>query len=71
MPESRVDALKKETAELKSKVKIKDEQRNLTVQLDVGANETISSAQKIKDKIASKSSTFGKFVGGTVDRRKK
>jgi hypothetical protein len=34
-------------------------------------NETISAAQKVKDKIAAKASTFGKFVaGGVVDKRK-
>lgn len=70
LPASRVDQLKKETVELQSKIKGKDEQRNLTLQLDTGSNETISAAQKVKDKIAAKSSTFGKFVNGTVDRRK-
>lgn len=70
LPSSRVEQLKKDTVELQSKVKGKDEQRNLTLQLDSGVNETVSAAQKIKDKIASKSSTFGKFVGSTIDRRK-
>jgi len=71
LPSSRVDQLKKDTAELQTKVKSKDEQRNLTLHLDTGTNETISAAQKVKDKIAAKSSTFGKFVGSSVtDRRK-
>lgn len=70
LPAERVDQLKKETVELQSKIKGKDEQRNLTLQLDTGTNETVSAAQNIKNKIASKSSTFGKFVSGTSDRRK-
>lgn len=69
LPSSRVDQLKKEAAEHTQTVKGKDEQRNLTLQLDTGTNETITAAQKIKDKIAAKSSAFGKMTGVT-DRRK-
>ncbi len=67
LPMSRVDQLKKETLELQSKIKVKDEQRTLSLKLDTGVEETVSATQKIKDKIAAKSSTFGKFV---TDRRK-
>lgn len=70
LPANRVEQLKKETSELQSKIKDKDGQRNLSLQLNTGTNETVSAAQKIKDKIAAKSSAFGKFVGGTIDRRK-
>jgi cell division GTPase FtsZ len=70
LPTARIEQLKNDTLELQSKIKIKDEERNLSLQLNVGSNETISDAQKIKNKIAAKSSTFGKFVSGTVDRRK-
>lgn len=70
LPGSRVDQLKADAKELQSRVKVKDEARNLTLQLDTGVNETVSAAQKVKDKIAAKSSSFGKFVAGTVDRRK-
>ena len=71
LPSDRVEQLKKETAELQSKVKGKDEQRNLALQLNTGKNETVDAAQKVRDKIAAKSSTFGKFVSGAVvDRRK-
>jgi cell division GTPase FtsZ len=70
LPDSRVAQLKKEAQELAQNVKGKDEQRNLSLNLDTGTNETVSAAQKIKDKIASKSSAFGKLVGGVVDRRK-
>ena len=70
LPNSRVEQLKAETKELQSKVKDKDDSRNLTLNLDTGVNETVSAAQKIKDKIAAKSSSFGKLVTGLVDRRK-
>jgi len=70
LPESRVTQLKKDAQELLQNVKGKDEQRNLNLQLDTGTNETVSAAQKIKEKIAQKSSAFGKLVGGVVDRRK-
>lgn len=70
LPSSRVQQLKDETKELQSKVKHVEDGRNLSLQLDTGVNETISAAQKIKDKIAAKSSTFGKFLTGVSDRRK-
>jgi cell division GTPase FtsZ len=70
LPESRVTQLKKDAQEHMQSVKGKDESRNLNLNLDTGTNETISAAQKVKDKIASKSSAFGKLVGGVVDRRK-
>jgi len=71
LPSSRIDQLKKDTLELQSKIKVKDEQRNLTLNLDTGTSETITAAQKIKEKIAAKSSTFGKMVANSVvDRRK-
>lgn len=70
LPSDRVEQLKKDIKELQVKVKDKDEARNLTLQLDTGKNETVSNAQKIKDKIAAKNSVFGKFVNGVADRRK-
>lgn len=70
LPESRVTQLKKDAQELLQNVKGKDEARNLNLQLDTGVNETVSAAQKVKEKIAAKSSAFGKLVGGVVDRRK-
>ena len=70
LPESRVTQLKKDAQELLRSVRGKDEQRNLNLQLETGTNETISAAQKVKEKIAQKSSAFGKLVGGVVDRRK-
>jgi cell division GTPase FtsZ len=70
LPDARVDQLKKETVELQSKNKAKDEQRNLSLKIDTGVEENVTAAQKVKEKIAAKSSTFGKFISGTVDRRK-
>lgn len=70
LPASRIDQLKKDAAELQNKVKEKDTQRNLTLELDTGTHKNVSEAQKIKDKIQQKSSTFGRFVNGTLDRRK-
>jgi hypothetical protein len=71
LPENRVSQLKTETLELQNKLKTKDDGRNLTLQLNTGVSETTSAAKSIKDKIAAKSSTFGKFVSGTIDRRGK
>jgi cell division GTPase FtsZ len=72
LPASRIEQLKKDTKELQSKVKAKDAERNLTLNLDTGASESVTAAQKIKEKIAAKSSTFGKLVANTVvDRRNK
>jgi cell division GTPase FtsZ len=70
LPESRVEQLKKEAQQRMLAVKEKDEQRNLTLNLDTGVNETVSAAQKIKDKIAIKNSSFGKLMNpGVRDRR--
>lgn len=70
LPDSRVTQLKKDAQEHMQSVKGKDEQRNLSLQLDTGTNETISAAQRVKDRIAQKSSAFGKLYNGVVDRRK-
>lgn len=71
LPESRVTQLKKEAQEHMQAVKVKDDQRNLNLNLETGTNETVSAAQKIKEKIAAKSSAFGKLTQGVVDRRNK
>lgn len=70
LPDNRVSQLKKEAQEHMQNVKGKDEARNLNLNLDTGTNETVSAAQKVKEKMAAKSSAFGKLVGGVVDRRK-
>jgi cell division GTPase FtsZ len=71
LPSNRIDQLKKEAVELQSVTKEKDQNRSLSLDLNTGTNETVSAAQKIKDKMAAKSSSFGKFVTGVVDRRNK
>lgn len=72
LPQSRVDQLKKDTAQLASVIKNKDDQRNLTLNLDTGTDQTVSKVQEIKNRIANKSSAFSKLTGSTiVDRRKK
>ncbi len=70
LPASRTEQLKKDVVELQTKSKDKDEARNLTLKLDTGVNETVSQAQKVKERIASKNSAFGKLMGGNTDRRK-
>jgi cell division GTPase FtsZ len=72
LPESRVEQLKKEVAAQKQNIKSKDEVRNLSLKVDTGTEENVTAAQKIKEKIAAKSSAFGKLLGGSVvDRRNK
>lgn len=70
LPDTRVEQLKKEAQALQAKAKEKDENRNLSLKIDTGTEESVSAAQKVKDKIAAKSSTFGKFLNNVVDRRK-
>lgn len=73
LPDARVEQLKKDASELSKMSKDKDEARNLSLKIDTGTEENISAAQQVKNKIAAKSSTFGKFVSGVgkvSDRRK-
>ncbi len=70
LPDARVEQLKKEASALTQATKDKDEARNLSLKIDTGKEENISAAQKVKEKIAAKSSTFGKFMTNVQDRRK-
>lgn len=71
LPSNRVEQLTKETKNHMDVVKNKDAQRNMTLNLDLGKDQIVSEAQKVKEKIAQKSSTFGKFLQqNVVDRRK-
>ena len=70
LPEDRIAQLKNEVKELNQSNKTKDEVRNLSLKLDTGLEENVSAAQAIKNKIAAKSSSFGKFVNNVVDKRK-
>jgi hypothetical protein len=72
LPDPRVQQLKKEAQEYAAKTKDKDVERNLTLKLDTGTEETVSAADKIKQKIATKKSAFGGLVSSSInDRRKK
>lgn len=71
LPITRVEQLKKDVQSQMSAVKNKDDNRTMVLQLDTGTNDSVSAAQKIKDKIAQKSSAFGKLVNSSIiDRRK-
>lgn len=70
LPESRIEQLKKESKDLNQSNKVKDEARNLSLKLDTGTEDTVSAAQKVKEKIAAKSSAFGKLTQNITDRRK-
>ena len=70
LPKERVEVLKKDAKQKMDAVKVKDENRNLSLNLDTGVNKTVSNVDKIKEKIASKASAFGKFTSTVVDRRK-
>ena len=69
LPESRVTSLQKEVKEAQEQMKAKTERRQVNLSINTG-DETISAAQKVKDQIASKSSSFSKFFAGNVDKRK-
>lgn len=70
LPQTRVEQLKKESKELMTSNKSKDESRSAGLTLDTGSEENVSAAQKIKEKIAAKSSAFGKLATSVSDRRK-
>lgn len=70
LPESRVTQLKDESQEQLKAVKTKDDSRNLNLQLDTGKDSVVSEAQKIRDKIQSKNSAFGRFVTSVTDKKK-
>ncbi len=71
LPNDRVNQLKKETQEHSANSKVKNEDRNLSLKLDTGVEESVSQADKIKQKIAAKSSAFGKLTkNAVIDKRK-
>lgn len=70
LPDSRVEELKVEVAAHASTIKQKDVARNMKLNIDTGTSETVSAADKIKEKIAKKSSKFSQFTQGIVDKRK-
>jgi hypothetical protein len=68
LPKDRIEQLRIETKELQAKVKNKEVNRNLTLKVGNQATEIVSEAQKIKNKIASKSSAFGKLLGNSIKK---
>lgn len=70
LPQSRIDELKKEVQTKMAQVKNKENNRAINLEIDTGKSETVSAADRIKEKIAAKGSAFGKLMG-TVDRRNK
>lgn len=71
LPDARIQQLKKETAELSSAVKTKDVQRNMSLNLDTGKDQVVSKVQELKEKMAQRTSAFGRLTNSTiVDRRK-
>lgn len=70
LPDSRVEELKTEVATQLDVLKNKDVQRNMNLSMDMGSK-AVSDVDKVKDKIKSKASMFGKFTKGVVDKRRK
>jgi cell division GTPase FtsZ len=71
LPDARVQQLKKEAAELTNVAKNKDAQRNLSLNIDTGKDQAISKVQELKDKVAQRTSAFGRLTNSAVvDRRK-
>jgi cell division GTPase FtsZ len=71
LPEERIDQLKAEAQQKMSVAQRKDDERKLTMKVDVG-EETINKVEDIKKKIQQKASSFTQLHSGAVqDRRKK
>jgi cell division GTPase FtsZ len=70
LPTDRVEQLKNETKERMAAADKKDNDRNLTLKLDVGES-SVSAAEDIKKKIAAKKSAFGMLHGKAIDDRRK
>ena len=71
LPDSRIQQLRNEAKESQAKAQKKDQERNLTLKLDVG-DQTVNAAEEIKKRIQNKKSKFGGLVNkAVIDRRKK
>lgn len=71
IPEVRVTQLIQETKQHSEVLKTKQVARNLSLNIETDKDPAVTDAQKVKEKIAAKSSTFGKFLQqNVVDRRK-
>ncbi len=71
LPEERVDQLKAEAQQKMSVALRKDDERKMTMKVDVG-EESVNKVEEIKKKIQQKASAFSQLHSGAVqDRRKK
>lgn len=71
LPDERINQLKAEAQQKMSVAQRKDQERNMTMKVDVG-EETTNSVEEIKKRIQQKTSPFNKLHTGAIqDRRKK
>jgi hypothetical protein len=71
LPEERINQLKSEAQQKMSVAQRKDDERNMTIKVDVG-EETVNKVEEIKKRIQQKASSFAKLhTGAITDRRKK
>lgn len=71
LPEERINQLKTEAQQKMSVAQRKDQERNMTMKVDVG-EETVNKVEEIKKKIQQKSSAFTQLHSGAIqDRRKR
>jgi cell division GTPase FtsZ len=70
LPEERIDQLKAEAQAKMANAQRKDEDRKLSMKVDVG-EETLNKVDEIKKKIQQKASSFNKLHGGAVQDRRK
>lgn len=70
-PHERVEQLQREVKEHASKIKTKDEVRDLSLKINTGVEESVSAADKVRQKIQNKNSAFGKLNKSIIDRRNK
>jgi len=71
LPTERINSLQKSAKEEMEKTKGRDQNRNLTLKLETGVEETASAADKVRELIKRNSSTFTKNFVGIKDFRKK
>ena len=71
LPLDRINSLKTEVQTEMAKVKTRDQSHNTNLQFDTGKDFSISEAEKVRDIIKKKSSSFNKNFTGIKDFRKK
>lgn len=69
MPLERIHGINKEVQDLEKINKEKDSKRNINLNINLGTQQDVSEAQKVKDRISAKNSAFGKLIGS--DKRNK